>query len=107
MDSKQNRCSQPQVGQAHRTLGPRSAGSIELPATEAVRGVLPRLINTNAATDKEIARNRKSPMVLQRNHRLVFPIFATLLLANPIESFLGPNDPVFSDDRVSCKNTSR
>lgn len=103
-DSLQNRCSQPHLGQVHSTLGPRNAGSIELPATHAVRGVLPRLIKIKAATDNEIAKNKISPMVLQRNHRLVFPIFATLLLANTIKPFLGPDDPVLTDNSVGSKD---
>jgi hypothetical protein len=52
----------------HFNLGPRSAGSIELPATCAMRGLELRRKSIKPAIEIATHRNNNNPMVDQTNH---------------------------------------
>ena len=54
----------------HFSRGPRRVGSIELPATSAIRGLEPRRKSINPATEMAMHRNRSIPTVDQTNHFL-------------------------------------
>ncbi len=84
---------------------------MELPEICAVRGRIPLRSSNIASKHRASARNVMSPATHARNHRRdrrrVVLATRFLLVSNPVDPRLGPNDPIIFMNCIRGKDSPR